>query len=67
MLSRFCFVCVTGMLEYMLEMSRVANVVVGDMGVCCTSRISSVVFLMLKEYGSRVVCLILEVKRLANL
>ena len=39
----------------------------GVMGVRCSSRISSVVFLVLKEYGSGVICLILEVKRLANL
>ena len=67
MLSRICFVCITGMLEYMLEMSREAKVVVGVIGVCCSSRISLVVLLMLKEYGSGVIFLILEVKKLANL
>jgi hypothetical protein len=43
------------MLEYVLEMSKEAKVVVGVMGMCCGSRISSVVFLMLKEYGSGVI------------
>ena len=46
MLSRICFVCVIGMLEYMLVMSREANEEVGVMGVCCSSLISSSVFFM---------------------
>ena len=61
--TQFCVLCITGMLEYMLQMSREAKVVVGVMGVCCILRFSQVVVLMLKEYGSGVICLILEVKR----
>ena len=32
---KICFVCVTGMLQYMFVMSREANVEVGVMGICC--------------------------------
>jgi len=67
MLSRICFVCVTGMLEYMLVMSREAKLEVEVMGICCSWLISSVVFLMLKECGSGAICVIFDVKSLANL
>ena len=52
MLSKMCFVCVTGMLEYMFVMLREAKVEVGVMGVCCRSWISLEVFFMLKVFGS---------------
>jgi len=67
MLSRICLVCLIGMLEYMFVMSREAKVEVGVMGVCCTSWISLVVFVILKMFGSGANCVILEVKCLANL
>ena len=34
-LCKICFVCVTGMLQYMFVMSREAKVEVGVMGICC--------------------------------
>jgi len=68
MLSRICFVCVIGMLEYMLVMSREVNEDVGLMGVRCSLLISSVVFFsMLKECGSGAICVIFDVKSVANL
>jgi hypothetical protein len=51
MFSRICFFSEIGMLEYILVMSREANTEVGVIGVCFSSWISSVVFLMLKVYG----------------
>jgi hypothetical protein len=64
-----CLECVpvTGILEYMLVMSREANMGVGVIGVFFSSWISSAVFLMLNEYGSGVICLIFEVKSLDSL
>ena len=52
MLSKICFVCVTGMLEYMFVMSREEKVELGVMGVCCSSWIRLEVFFMLKVFGS---------------
>ena len=52
MLSKICFVCETGMLEYMFVTSREAKVAVGLMVVCCSSWIRLEVFFMLKVFGS---------------
>jgi hypothetical protein len=67
MFFRICFVSVTGMLEYMLVMSREANMDVGVIGVCFSSRIRSVVFLMLKVWGGLANCLIFVVNNCENL
>jgi hypothetical protein len=67
MLSRMCLVCVIGMLEYIFVMSREAKLEVGLMGVCCSSWIRSVVFFMLKVFGSGTNCELLDVKCLASL
>jgi len=58
---RSCLVSLMGMLEYMLVMSREANVDVGVTGVCFNFRISSVEFLKLNVYCSEANCLILVV------
>jgi len=52
MFSRSCLVSLMGMLEYMLVMSRKANLEVGVIGVCFSSRISSMEFLTLNVYGN---------------
>lgn len=67
MLFRNCFVCVIGMLEYKLVMSREAKLEVGVKRVCCSSQISSVVFLTSKECGSEAICFTFNVKSLGNL
>ena len=67
MFSRICLVSVTGMVEYMFVMSREANMDVGGTGVCYSSRISSVVFLMLTVYGREENCLILVISSLESL
>ena len=61
MFSRSCLVSLMGMLEYMLVMSREANLEVGVIGVCFSSWISSVEFLTLNVYGNEANCLILVV------
>jgi hypothetical protein len=61
MFLSICLVSLQGMLQYMFVMSREANMVVGVIGVCFSSRISSVEFLMLNAYGSEANCLILVV------
>ena len=61
MFSRSCLVSLMGMLEYMLVMSREANLEVGVIGVCFSSRINSVEFLTLNVYGNEANCLILVV------
>jgi len=43
------------------------KVEVGAMGVCCSWLISSVVFLVLNEWGSGAICAIFDVKSLDNL
>jgi hypothetical protein len=66
MLFRICFVCVIGMLEYVLVLSREAKLEVGVKRVCCSSRISSVVFLTLTVCGSEAICFTFDVKSLDN-
>lgn len=53
---RICLVYWIGMLEYKLEISNDASLVVGVIGVCFNSCINCVVFLMLSEYGTGVSC-----------
>jgi hypothetical protein len=67
MFSRICFVSVTGMLAYMLVMSREANMDVRVIGVCFSSRIRSVVFLMLNLWGGLANCLIFVVSSCESL
>ena len=50
--SRIFLVCVMGMFEYILEMSREARVVVGLIGVCSNWFIRSEEFVMLNAFGS---------------
>ena len=61
MFLRICLVSLMGMLEYTFVMSREANMDEGVIGVCFSSRISSVEFLRLNVYGSKANCLILVV------
>jgi len=61
MFLRICLVSWQGILEYMFVMSREVNMVVGVIGVCFISRISSAEFLTLNAYGSRANCLIFMV------
>ena len=61
MFLRIYLVSLMGMLEYMFVMSREANMDVDVTGVCFSSRIISVEFLMLNVYGSEANCLILVV------
>ena len=67
MLSRICFVSLTGILEYILVTSRHANLEVGVIGVCISSCINCAVFLILKECGNGIRCWIFCVSSLANL
>ena len=67
MSSRIRLVSLTEMLEYMLEMSSDANLVVGVIGVCFSLCISCVVFLILKEYGNGVRSWIFFVSSFASL
>jgi hypothetical protein len=48
-----------GILEYILVMSREANMEVGVIGVRFSSWFSSVIFFILNVYGSGVSCLII--------
>jgi hypothetical protein len=55
MLSRICLVSPIGMFVYIFEMSKDAKLVVGVNGVCLSSWISCVVFVILKVYGNGVI------------
>jgi hypothetical protein len=46
-----CLVSWVGILEYILEMSRDANLVWGVIGVCFSCCMRCVVLVILKEYG----------------
>ena len=67
MSSRICFVSLTGILEYILVISSDANLDVGVIGVCFSSCINCVVFLILKEYGNGIRCWMFCVSSLGNL
>jgi len=60
--SRIFLVSVMGIFEYILEISKEANVVVGVIGVCNSWSVRSVEFVMLNAFGSGVKWLILCVK-----
>lgn len=52
--SKICFVSVMEILGYIFVMSRDVNVEVGVIGVCFSSWINSLVFIILNEYGNGV-------------
>ena len=54
MLIKMCLVSVMGMFEYMLDISRDANLCVCNIGVSFEVRISCVVFFILKVNGKGV-------------
>jgi hypothetical protein len=50
--SKTFLVSVIGIFEYILVMSREANVEAGVIGVCCNWQMRSVEFIMLNAFGS---------------
>jgi hypothetical protein len=56
MMLKMCMVFIMEILEYILDMSREANMYVGSIGVSLKACINCVVFLMLNVYGRGVMC-----------